>query len=51
MKNIRKLTRVGKRSICVVIPASIIEELGWRERQKVVVSQKGNSIVIEHWKK
>lgn len=44
--SIRKLTRVGRRSICVVIPSDIISELGWRERQRVVLKRKGRSVVI-----
>ena len=46
---IRKLTRVGKRSICVVIPAEFVEELGWRERQKVVLNRTGTSITIHDY--
>ena len=49
MSHTRKLTRVGKRSICVVIPAEIIDELGWRERQKVTLKLSGKKISIEDW--
>ena len=38
-KNIRKITRVGRRSLSVVIPAEIVDELGIRERQKLVVKK------------
>lgn len=48
-KLIRKLTRVGKRSLSVVIPAELIEELGWRERQKLTVRRRGKQIIIEDW--
>jgi bifunctional DNA-binding transcriptional regulator/antitoxin component of YhaV-PrlF toxin-antitoxin module len=51
MTEIRKLTRVGKRSICVVIPAEFVEEMGWRERQKVVLEKKGKTVVVKDWKK
>jgi len=47
--NIRKLTRLGKVSLAVTLPKNILDELGWREKQKVVVSKKGNSITIEDW--
>jgi antitoxin component of MazEF toxin-antitoxin module len=50
-KYIRKVTRVGERSLSVVIPADIVKELGLRERQKLVVKRSGNKIVIEDWKK
>ncbi|EKE20777.1 MAG: hypothetical protein ACD_7C00489G0008 [uncultured bacterium] len=49
--NIRKLTKVGKQSICVAIPIEIVRELGWRERQKVVVKKSGSKLIIEDWKK
>jgi len=50
-KYIRKVTRVGKRSLSVVIPAEIVDELKIRERQKVVVKQRGKKITIEDWVK
>ncbi len=49
-KLVRKLTRVGKRSLSVVIPAELIDELGWRERQKLTVRRRGQQIIIEDWK-
>jgi len=48
---IRKLTKLGKKSLCVTIPIEIIREFGWRERQKVVVKKQGKKIVIADWKK
>ena len=50
-KNIRKVTRVGKRSLSVVVPADIVRELKIKERQKVVVKRLGKKIIIEDWKK
>lgn len=50
-KNIRKLTRVGKTSLCVTIPIGMVKELKLRERQKVVLSLKNGKITIEDWKK
>ncbi|MFA7395217.1 MAG: AbrB/MazE/SpoVT family DNA-binding domain-containing protein [Candidatus Paceibacterota bacterium] len=49
-KYIRKATRVGKRSIAVVIPAEIVTKLKIREKQKLVVTAKGKTIVINDWK-
>ena len=46
---IRKVTRVGKRSLSVVIPADIVDALGIRERQKVTVRRRGTQIIIEDW--
>ena len=50
-KYIRKLTRVGKRSLSVVVPAEIVDELKLREKQKLVVFRKGKDIIIKDWKK
>jgi bifunctional DNA-binding transcriptional regulator/antitoxin component of YhaV-PrlF toxin-antitoxin module len=49
-KYIRKVTRVGQRSLSLVIPAAIIKELGIYERQKLVVRRSGQKIVIKDWK-
>jgi len=46
---IRKLTKVGQGSYAVVIPMDIVEKLGWRERQKLVVRQYGEKVIIEDW--
>jgi len=49
-KNIRKITKCGN-SRNVTIPKEILEELGWREKQKVVVKKRGKGIYIEDWEK
>ncbi len=49
-KYIRKVTRVGKRSLSVVIPSEIVRELKIKERQKLVVRRSGKKIIIEDWK-
>ena len=46
---IRKVTRVGKRSLSLVIPAEIVKELRIKERQKMVVQRKGKNIIIMDW--
>lgn len=48
-KYVRKVTRVGKRSLSIVIPADIVEELGIRERQKLTLIRRGSKIVVEDW--
>lgn len=50
-KYIRKITRVGKRSLSVVVPAEIVKELKIRERQKVVLYRRGKKIIIKDWEK
>jgi len=49
-KNIRKLTKVGRGSLSVVVPADMIDELGWREKQKVKVKRIKGGIEIRDWR-
>lgn len=49
-KNIRKLAHIGRQSIGVTLPIEMVRELGWREKQKVVVKKIGSRIIIEDWK-
>ncbi len=49
-RNIRKLTKLGARSISVTIPIEMVRKLGWRERQKVVVKMRGKKLTVEDWK-
>lgn len=49
-KYIRKVTRVGKRSLAIVLPAEIIKELKIREKQKLTITTKGKSVIIKDWK-
>ena len=48
--NIRKLTKIGGHTLAVSIPIDMIRKLGWKERQKVVVSLKGKKLTVEDWK-
>lgn len=50
-ENVRKLTRLGKTSLAVTIPARILGALGWKKKQKVVVTLRGKKVVTEDWKK
>jgi len=50
-KNIRKLSRIGDKSIGLTLPIEIVRELKWREKQKVVVKKVGKNIIISDWKK
>ena len=49
-KYIRKATRSGRRSISVVIPAEIVDQLKIKEKQKLIVTTKGKTIIIKDWK-
>lgn len=50
-QNIRKLTKLGGKSLAVTLPIEVVEKLGWREKQKVKVIQKGKHLIIKDWKK
>ena len=50
-KNIRKLTRIGNKSIGLTLPIEIARALKWRVKQKVVVKRRGKGILINDWKK
>ena len=49
-KHIRKVTRVGKRSLSINIPAEIADKLKIREKQRLVITTKGLTIIIKDWK-
>jgi len=51
-RNIRSLTKTsGGKSYSVIIPIEYIKKLGWRSRQKLVVSLYRDRIIIKDWKK
>ena len=47
-KNVRKIARIGD-SYGITLPIDLVRELGWKEKQKVVVKKKGKGIVIGDW--
>ena len=49
-RNIRKITKAGS-SLNVSIPVEILKQLGWKERQKVVVKKIRDGVQIKDWKK
>jgi hypothetical protein len=49
-KNVRKLTRQGKRSIGVILPIELVREIGWREKQKVVVKRIKGGLEIRDYR-
>jgi hypothetical protein len=50
-KNIRKLTKMGKTSLGLSLPIDLVAGLGWREKQRVVVTRKGSKLIVSDWKK
>ncbi len=52
--NIRKITKLsGGKSYGITLPISVIRDLKWKERQKVVVEydKRRKRIVIKDWEK
>ena len=49
-EDVRKIGKVGRYSYCVTLPKEIIQALGWRTRQRVVVGLEEDTIVIRDWK-
>lgn len=50
-REVRKLTKVGKKTIAVTIPIELVRELGWREKQRVTVKKVRGGILVKDWKK
>jgi len=48
-KNIRKITKNGN-SYSVSIPIEALKKLKWREKQRVVVTKRGEKLIIEDFK-
>lgn len=49
-RGMRKLTKQGGASIGVTLPIEMVRSLGWREKQKVVVSRVRGGLLIRDWK-
>lgn len=50
-RNIRKIARIGGRSLGITLPVEYLAEFGWREKQKVVVKRVRGGLLIKDWKK
>jgi antitoxin component of MazEF toxin-antitoxin module len=50
-ENIRKIQTTGEDggSYMITLPKELVEELGWREHQKVTVHAYGKKLIIEDW--
>jgi bifunctional DNA-binding transcriptional regulator/antitoxin component of YhaV-PrlF toxin-antitoxin module len=46
MTHTRKLMRMSSHSYALVIPKEIVEKYGWRERQKMAITDKGRGEVV-----
>jgi len=47
-KSIRKIFKSGG-SYAVTLPVELVEELKWKEKQKLVAKKRGKSIIISDW--
>jgi bifunctional DNA-binding transcriptional regulator/antitoxin component of YhaV-PrlF toxin-antitoxin module len=48
----RKLVRTGAYSYTLTIPKEIVEHYGWREGQKLTLTNKGRGVVeLKDWKR
>jgi bifunctional DNA-binding transcriptional regulator/antitoxin component of YhaV-PrlF toxin-antitoxin module len=45
-QNIRKITKIGRSSFAVVIPATDMKSLGWKERQRVIVKRVPRGLMV-----
>ena len=50
-KNTRKLIKIGGKSLSVTIPKELVNQLGWKEKQKVTVKRAHGGLLIKDWKK
>lgn len=49
-RNIRKLTKIGKLSIGLTLPVEMVRELGWKSKQRVVVTRVNGGVVIRDYR-
>ena len=49
-KNVRKITRVGKTSLAVTLPKEIAADLGWRERQRVIIKRIRGGFTVKDFR-
>ncbi|MFW6210088.1 MAG: AbrB/MazE/SpoVT family DNA-binding domain-containing protein [Patescibacteria group bacterium] len=50
-REVRKLFRVGRgHTMAVTLPIELVRELRWREKQKVTVTKRGDTLIIKDWK-
>jgi antitoxin component of MazEF toxin-antitoxin module len=50
-QNVRKITKLGGKSLAVTLPKELVAELDWKEKQKVVVKKVRGGLLIKDWKK
>ena len=52
LTKVRKLSKVASgASYSVTLPIEFIRHLKWKERQKLIITLKGKTMIIKDWKK
>jgi antitoxin component of MazEF toxin-antitoxin module len=49
-ENIRKISRIGNKSLGVTLPVEMLKDLGWREKQMVKVTRIKGGVVIRDYR-
>lgn len=47
---IRKLTKIGKKSVGLTLPIELVRDLGWREKQRVMVKKIKGGLQIRDYR-
>ena len=50
-QDVRNITQNKTGTYSVTLPISLVRELRWQQGQKVVISKRGDKLVIDDWKK
>lgn len=50
-RGVRKLKKIGAGSIGMTLPIDMVRDLGWREKQKVVVTRVRGGLLIRDWRR
>jgi len=48
-KNIRKLLKLGGTSLAVTLPEEIVEELGWKKKQRVMIKRIKGGLAVKDY--
>jgi antitoxin component of MazEF toxin-antitoxin module len=49
-KSVRKLTKLGGKSIGLTLPIELVRELGWREKQRVTVKKVRGGFTVRDYR-
>ena len=45
--NIRRLMKLGETSYAITIPIEMVRDMGWKKKQKLVVSRYGDGVIVK----